>query len=122
VIAARAALASIPFDRVVTSGLPRTVEAARIVAPGRDSEEWTELQEIRGGRLGDIPPDRLEETFTHAFRGVIPEQATFLAGETIGSLFDRSSWPSRGSQRRRTGTLRSPSSTAASTARSCRRR
>jgi probable phosphoglycerate mutase len=77
------------FDRVVTSGLPRTVETARIVAPEREVEAWPELQELKGDRLSSIPPDRLEETFIHAFRGVVPLDRAFLGGETIGSLFDR---------------------------------
>jgi broad specificity phosphatase PhoE len=83
------ALASVRFDRVLTSGLPRTLETARIVAPGVDAETWPELRELEGGRLGDIPEDELERTFVHAFHGVVPEDARFLAGETIGSLFDR---------------------------------
>jgi broad specificity phosphatase PhoE len=87
--AAAEALAGIRFDRVVTSGLPRTEETARIVAPDHDPEAWPELRELETGRLDDIPDDELERAFTHAFRDVIPEDARFLAGETIGSLFDR---------------------------------
>jgi broad specificity phosphatase PhoE len=87
--AAGTALASVRFDRVLTSGLPRTVETARIVAAGVDVESWPELRELEGGRLGDIPEDELERTFVHAFHGVVPEDARFLGGETIGSLFDR---------------------------------
>ena len=87
--AAGEALAPVPFDRVLTSGLPRTVETARIVAPGVDAESWPDLRELEGGRLGDIPEDELERTFVGAFHGVVPEDARFLGGETIGSLFDR---------------------------------
>jgi broad specificity phosphatase PhoE len=87
--AAGEALAPVRFDRVLTSGLPRTAETARIVAPGVDVEPWPELRELEGGRLGDIPEDELERTFVHAFHGVVPEDARFLGGETIGSLFDR---------------------------------
>ena len=83
------ALAVVSFDRVLTSGLPRTVETARIVAAGRDVESWPDLRELESGRLGDIPEDELERTFVHAFHGVVPENARFLGGETIGSLFDR---------------------------------
>ncbi len=82
-------LGGIRFDRVVASGLPRTVETARIVAPGLEPESWPELRELEGGRLEDIAEDALEETFTRAFDGVIPEDAQFLGGETIGSLLDR---------------------------------
>jgi probable phosphoglycerate mutase len=87
--AAASMLRGIEFDRVITSGLPRTVETARIVAPDLEPEAWPDLRELETGRLADIPEDELEHTFTDAFRGVIPEDARFLAGETIGSLFDR---------------------------------
>jgi probable phosphoglycerate mutase len=87
--AAGAALASVRFDRVLTSGLPRTVETARLVASDVEMESWPDLRELEGGRLGDIPEDELERTFVHAFHGVVPEDARFLGGETIGSLFDR---------------------------------
>ena len=49
--AAAEALVGIDLDRVLTSGLPRTLETAAIVAPGRDPETWPALTEIRGGRL-----------------------------------------------------------------------
>jgi probable phosphoglycerate mutase len=87
--AAGEALAPVPFDRVLTSGLPRTVETARVVAPEVEAESWPDLRELESGRLGDIPEDELERTFVHAFHGVVPEDARFLGGETIGSLFDR---------------------------------
>jgi broad specificity phosphatase PhoE len=87
--AAALALAEVELDRVLTSGLPRTVETAQIVAPGREIERWPELREIRGGRLSEIPPEALEREFVHAFRGVIPNDARFLRGESIGELFDR---------------------------------
>jgi probable phosphoglycerate mutase len=85
----REALAGIEIDRVVTSGLPRTLETAAIVAPSRDAESWPELREIQGGRLSEIPADALQHEFVHAFRGVVPNEARFLRGESIGELFDR---------------------------------
>jgi broad specificity phosphatase PhoE len=87
--AVRGAIAGIEIDRVVTSGLPRTVATAAIVAPGHDAESWPELREIQGGRLSEIPADALRHEFVHAFRGVIPNDARFLRGESIGELFDR---------------------------------
>jgi broad specificity phosphatase PhoE len=87
--AAGEALAAVRFDRVLTSGLPRTLETARIVAPGVDGESWPDLRELEGARLGDVPEDELERAFVHAFHGVLPEETQFLGGETIGSLFDR---------------------------------
>jgi broad specificity phosphatase PhoE len=87
--AAASMLRGIDVDRVITSGLPRTVETARIVMPDLEPEAWPELRELETGRLADIPEDELERAFTHAFRDIVPEDARFLAGETIGSLFDR---------------------------------
>jgi probable phosphoglycerate mutase len=83
------AFRGLELDRVVTSGLPRTLETARIVAPGVEPESWPELREIQGGRLSEIPVDALEREFVHAFRGVIPNDERFLRGESIGELFDR---------------------------------
>ena len=74
---------------MLTSGLPRTLETAAIVAPGTEPESWPELREIQGGRLSEIPADALEHEFVHAFRGVIPNESRFLRGESIGELFDR---------------------------------
>jgi broad specificity phosphatase PhoE len=87
--AAAEVLAGIRFDRVVTSGLLRTLETARIVAHEREPESWPELREIESGRLGDIPEGELERAFLEAWRDVVPEDARFLGGETIGSLLDR---------------------------------
>jgi broad specificity phosphatase PhoE len=87
--AAAELLEGIHFDRVITSGLLRTIETARIVAPGAQPESWPELREIESGRLGDIPEDDLERTFVEAWRDVVPEEARFLGGESIGSLLDR---------------------------------
>ena len=83
------ALRDVELDRVVTSGLPRTLETAAIVAPGAEPESWQDLREIQGGRLSEIPVDALEHEFVHAFRGVIPNESRFLRGESIGELFDR---------------------------------
>jgi len=87
--AAHELLAGIEFDRVLTSSLPRTIETARIVAPGADLEEWPDLRELRGASLAEIPSERLEDEFVHAFRGIVPNDKQFLGGETIGALFDR---------------------------------
>ena len=87
--AAASVLAGVEFDRVLTSGLPRAVETARIVAPDARPEVWPELTELRGGRLSAIREDELEAVFTRAFQGVVPSEARFLGGETIGALLDR---------------------------------
>lgn len=83
----------IRFDRVIVSGLPRTVETAlRVLAETGQQvalETWPELAEIRGGKLSGIPDDQLRTAFTGAFEGVVPETRRFLAGESVGELMDR---------------------------------
>lgn len=86
--AAADALAGIAFDRVVSSGLARTVETSRIVAGG-EPEAWPEFRELRAGKLSSIPDEEVEVAFLRAFHGVVPEDARFLGGESIGELLDR---------------------------------
>jgi broad specificity phosphatase PhoE len=87
--AARDLLAGTLFDRVITSGLPRTLETAQIVAPAASIESWPELRELESGRLDAIPDDEVEDAFVNAFHGVVETERRFLGGETIESLFDR---------------------------------
>jgi probable phosphoglycerate mutase len=81
------------FDRVIASGLPRTVETAQRVLAETGQQVELEIQpawqEIRGGKLGSIPAEDLEAAFLSAFDGIVPEETRFLGGETIGELFDR---------------------------------
>jgi probable phosphoglycerate mutase len=85
--------AGVSFDRVIVSGLPRTVETAQrvLAASGQDiaPETWPELHEIRGGRLSAIPRNELRRAFTGAFEGVVAEDQRFLGGETVGAMMDR---------------------------------
>jgi broad specificity phosphatase PhoE len=87
--AAAAALRGVPFDRVVTSGLERTLETARIVAPGIEPESNYGLREIESGDIRDVAPDEVQAMMTAAFKGVVPLDTRFLDGETIGELVDR---------------------------------
>jgi broad specificity phosphatase PhoE len=86
-------LATVHFDRVVTSGLPRTIDTARRVLDGRSSppavESWPEFSELKGGRLRELTQSGLKEALLGAFRGAVPETTRFLGGESIGELFDR---------------------------------
>jgi len=81
------------FDRVIVSGLPRTVETAtRVLAETAQAipiETWPELEEIRGGRLAAIPDSELLAAFTGAFEGMVGEDKRFLGGESVGELMDR---------------------------------
>lgn len=87
------ATAGVTFDKVIVSGLPRTLEtAARVLAAaGLDHpvDTWPALQEIRGGRLSAIPPEQLRAAFTGVFSGAVPEDTRFLGGESVGELLDR---------------------------------
>ncbi|QGZ62872.1 histidine phosphatase family protein [Paraburkholderia acidisoli] len=90
------ALAGLRFDRVIVSGLRRTVETAECVLAATGQSIALEVepawQEIRGGRLATLaalPPDQVESAFLGAFDGVVPETTRFLGGETIGELLDR---------------------------------
>jgi probable phosphoglycerate mutase len=87
--AARDALADVRFDRVVTSGLPRTLETAAIVAPYAEPEANGQLREIESGELRGVAPEQVQEMMTAAFRGVVPHESRFLGGESVGELFDR---------------------------------
>jgi broad specificity phosphatase PhoE len=81
------------FDRVIVSGLPRTVETAnRVLAETGQQialERWPELEELRGGKLSAIPDEQLRDAFVGAFDGLVPEDRQFLGGESIGQLMDR---------------------------------
>lgn len=92
--AAAGVLQDVEIGRAISSGLPRTVETATIVLGPRLSsglrlETVEPLQEIKGGRLRDIPFSELQQTFTHAFAGGLQRESRFLGGETFGSLWDR---------------------------------
>ncbi|HAT31410.1 MAG TPA: histidine phosphatase family protein [Janthinobacterium sp.] len=84
---------AIRFDRVIVSGLPRTVETAtRVLAATGQAiaiDTWPAFAELRGGRLGGIADADLKAAFTGAFEGVVPEDTQFLGGETVGQLMDR---------------------------------
>jgi len=86
--------AGLRFDRVLCSGLPRTVQTAQRVlqAAGQDLplEVDPRLQEIRPGRLSEIAPADVEQAFLGAFSaGADVEQHRFLGGESVGELLDR---------------------------------
>jgi broad specificity phosphatase PhoE len=87
--AARDALQEARFDRVLTSGLPRTLETAEIVAPYASHEHDPDLREIESGELRGLDPNEVQRLMTAAFRGVVPLESRFLGGESIGELFDR---------------------------------
>lgn len=87
------AAAGVRFDRVIVSGLPRTVEtAARVLAVTQQDivpDTWPELHEIRGGRLSTIPEAELKRAFTGVFEGLVAPEQRFLGGESVGEMMDR---------------------------------
>jgi broad specificity phosphatase PhoE len=87
--AAAAALAAVRFDRVLTSGLPRTLETARIVAPEVEPERRHDVREIESGDIRGLDAGEVQTLMATAFRGVVPLETRFLGGESIASLLDR---------------------------------
>jgi broad specificity phosphatase PhoE len=90
--AAGRALRDVRFDRVLTSGLPRTVRTAELVAEPRAGLAFDvdpDLEELRPGDLDAVRDEDLDVSFMTAWRGTPPRDAAFLGGETVGSLVDR---------------------------------
>ena len=89
--AAGAALAEVPIDRVVCSGLPRTRETAELATEGRafTIDEVPGLVEIKGGRFSDIPRDRMEAEIVYGFDGADQRGARFAGGELIADFEQR---------------------------------
>ena len=95
-IAAGRSLRDIRFDRVITSGLPRTVETARLVLDASshsgtlpDPERWPDLEEFRKPKLEGIEKDKIDEAFLTVFQSVPSRDASYLYGESVGSVVDR---------------------------------
>ena len=87
--AARDALQDVQFDRGVTSGLPRTLETARTVAPDADIESNEALREIESGELRGDNPAEVEAMMTGANAETLTLDSRFLGGETYRELYDR---------------------------------
>jgi len=87
------AAANVRFDRVIVSGLPRTVETAQrvLAVTGQNIalDVWPELHEIKGGRLSTIPSADLKRAFTGVFEGLVDPEQRFLGGESVGEMMDR---------------------------------
>jgi probable phosphoglycerate mutase len=89
--AAAGALSDAEFDRVIVSGLPRTVETAQIILGERalQIEQIEALREIRGGKFLHLSPLELRSTFVEALTRRLTATDTFLLGETFGDFRDR---------------------------------
>lgn len=84
---------ALTFDRVIVSGLPRTVETATIALSKMQQtsriETHRELREIESGRLADLKPQRVERAFLGAFASTADVDAQFLGGEKVGHFLAR---------------------------------
>ncbi len=84
---------NIHFDRVIVSGLLRTVQTAEHILQGTGQKIAIEvkpaLQEIKGGKLSEIPASDIRSAFHDAFDGNVSESTRFLGGESVGELLDR---------------------------------
>lgn len=88
------AQAGVRFDRVLSSGLPRTVETAErvLAAAGLSLPVQTDarFEEIRSGRLDAIERSQLALAFTGVFSaGEDALSHRFLGGESIAELLER---------------------------------
>ncbi len=85
----------IAFDRVVASGLPRTVQTAERVLSVCQLDHTPEIelrpamQEIRAGRLREIPVQELRASFVSVLNGTASLDTKFMGGETVGAMLDR---------------------------------
>jgi probable phosphoglycerate mutase len=91
------ALTGVAIDRVVSSGLPRSVETATLALGSRSLtvENRPALREIEPGKLSllkDLSPEEVEHAFLGALAAGIGRDTRFLGGETFGELEDRV-WP-----------------------------
>lgn len=81
------------FDRVIVSGLPRTVETASLalsrMSDAPRMETHHELREIESGKLADLKPQLVEKAFLGAFASTADVDAQFLGGEKVGHFLAR---------------------------------
>jgi probable phosphoglycerate mutase len=95
--AAGRALAAVPLDGVLASGLRRSVETAALATAGRGLAvtHRPQLREIEPGRLADLEaagPGTVEKAFLAFGAGAVEPATRFLGGETFASLQNRV-WP-----------------------------
>lgn len=87
-------LKDLRFDRVIVSGLPRTIETAELVLQHNRHgappyETWAELREIRAARMQDLADADVEAGFLRSFAAPADLGLRFLGGEILGDFVDR---------------------------------
>ena len=81
---------SVDYFRADGSAVPPHTVPLNAAGQALALESEPALEEIRGGRLADIPPDAVEAAFLGAFQtGAGVEAQRFLGGESVGELLDR---------------------------------
>jgi probable phosphoglycerate mutase len=90
-------LKDVAFDRVIVSGLPRTIETAELVTQHNrkrspEYETWQEFREIRGARMQDIKVEDMEAGFLEVFSRPSNFDARFMGGDSVREFTDRV-WP-----------------------------
>jgi probable phosphoglycerate mutase len=88
------ALAAVPLDRAITSGLERTTATAALVLAGRGVhvEADPRLREIETGRFSDwgsATAEQVERAILGALPADLQPGARFLGGETFAALQER---------------------------------
>jgi broad specificity phosphatase PhoE len=86
-----AALADVPFDRTVCSGMPRSRETAVAVLAGRQIriEDEADFREIKAGRLRNIPPERRRAELVRVLEAAALTGASFAGGESFVAFEER---------------------------------
>lgn len=90
-LAAGETLASIVFDRVISSGMPRATETAQLALGSRENviEAIERFQEIRAGRLRDLPEPEIERRIAYAFDYADESESSFINGERFSDFENR---------------------------------
>ncbi len=90
-IMAGAALANIEFDRVISSGLIRATETAQLALGARRNavDEIDGFQELRAGRLRDLPAAEIKRRIAYAFDDAGKADSLFIDGERFSDFEQR---------------------------------
>ena len=85
-------LSGVPFDRVLHTGLPRTVETTAMVLGERATaraEAVSALREIEPGHIDHVPPERVDAEFVYGFETAADPGMRFARGEAFAAFYER---------------------------------
>ena len=84
-------LAEVPFDRALSTGLPRTMQTAQGVLADRriELEEIPALKEIHSGRNQGKTLDEVKADFIHGMETAHRPGARFAGGDLFQEFYDR---------------------------------